>query len=865
MVERLSREMELPERLRTELMARCDTEDADTIAELVAADTLPQSEDPQSGIGLSRLDEPEEGPRRHRLTVPLPDPEERYDELEQIGRGGMGEVWRVRDRRLQRTVVRKLVLPGMPEEVTARFVTEARITGQLQHPGIVSLHELGELTDGRPYYTMDEVRGRTLTEAIEECHALAGASTSEMAWSGWTLRRLVDALQRACEAVGYAHSRGVVHRDLKPDNIMVGPFGEVIVLDWGLAKRLGEEERFPGGSGEHRSGGVQGTTQVGSVLGTPSYMPPEQAAGDLDQIGPASDVYALGAVLYQILTGVPPFVGRPEEMLAPVLSGSFEPPGRMDPAIAVPEELERVCLMAMSWRPEDRYPEATELASAIGDWLEGARRREQALELVSRAEGIKPEAVSLRKRAGELAEAAERMLGEIKVNAPVERKRPAWDLEGEAEELKGQADLKELEYLETLRSALNLVPELPEAHCLLADHYKERHAAAEARRDGSAVAVFEVLVRTHDGGAHRAYLEGKGALTLVSDPPGAEAVLSRYVRRERRLVAEEVRSLGRTPLEAVPLAMGSYLVTLRAEGRGEVRYPVSVGREEHWDGRPPGENEPRPVYLPQEGEIGPDEVYVPAGWFWCGGDPEAREALPGRRLWAEAFAIGRFPVSNRQLIEYLDDLVATGREEEALRHAPRERAGTVGEQGALIFGRGADGRFVLRPDADGDEWDLDWPACMVDLAGAAAWCRWLAGRTGLPWRLPGELEWEKAARGVDGRIYPWGDHLDPSWCCMRDTHEEKMLPAVVDSFPVDESPYGVRGMGGNARDWCVNVLQDDGLPPSGGRVRTPEGPRGADRGGGWSNYAEDCRAAARLENMPIYRYYNLGFRALRTL
>ncbi|MCP5024823.1 MAG: formylglycine-generating enzyme family protein, partial [Actinomycetia bacterium] len=142
--------------------------------------------------------------------------------------------------------------------------------------------------------------------------------------------------------------------------------------------------------------------------------------------------------------------------------------------------------------------------------------------------------------------------------------------------------------------------------------------------------------------------------------------------------------------------------------------------------------------------------------------------------------------------------------EDALRWAPREAAGQQGKQGALIYGRDEHGHFRLVPDADGDLWELDWPVLNVDWYCATAYAAWHAARTGQPWRLPWDFEWEKAARGVDGRIFPWGDGIDPTYACFRDSHPGRPLPQLVDSFPLDVSPCGVRGLGGNVRDWCVD-------------------------------------------------------------
>ncbi|MBM4109726.1 MAG: formylglycine-generating enzyme family protein, partial [Phycisphaerae bacterium] len=175
---------------------------------------------------------------------------------------------------------------------------------------------------------------------------------------------------------------------------------------------------------------------------------------------------------------------------------------------------------------------------------------------------------------------------------------------------------------------------------------------------------------------------------------------------------------------------------------------------EHWDGVPPGEREPRPVVLPLPSELAPDDCYVPAGWFWSGGDPEAVDGMPRRRLWCEGLVFKRFPVTNRDYLAFLDDLVSRGREEEALRWVPRQRAGLAGEEGAMNYRREANGRFELAADAEGDLWLPDWPVINVHFGCAVAYPRWLAERSGLPWRLPGELEWEKAARGVDGRFFP---------------------------------------------------------------------------------------------------------------
>jgi serine/threonine-protein kinase len=298
----------------------------------------------------------------------------RFRILRPHARGGLGAVFVALDGELNREVALKQILEDHADDPAsrARFLLEAEIAGGLEHPGIVPVYSLGTYADGRPYYAMRFIRGDSLKEAVDRFHADHPPRSDDGRRAlerNKLLRRFLD----VCNAIEYAHSRGVLHRDIKPANIIVGKHGETLVVDWGLAKATGFIEPASD-SGERTlvpssgSGGAE--TLPGSAIGTPSYMSPEQAGGDLESIGPRSDVYSLGATLYYLLAGRSPFAGEfagVEEVLRAVQRGEFPPPRRLDATID--RALEAVCLKAMARRPEDRYGSAAALSEDIERWM----------------------------------------------------------------------------------------------------------------------------------------------------------------------------------------------------------------------------------------------------------------------------------------------------------------------------------------------------------------------------------------------------------------------------------------------------------------------------------------------------------------
>jgi serine/threonine protein kinase len=282
----------------------------------------------------------------------------RYELIEKIGQGGMGTVFLATDHQLNRPVALK-VLRAASDAAQTRMVQEARILARLEHPSIVPVHDAGTLNDGRFYYAMKLVRGKRLDEQLQQPMALA---------------ERLQLFHKICDAVAFAHAHGVLHRDLKPQNIMLGAFGEVLVMDWGVAKEMGTSESQPTRDTKAADRVETGQTMHGTILGTPGYMAPEQARGEVALLDARADVYALGAILYFLLTGkVPMYESRPTTSGA-AAGATWIPPRRFDRAI--PRPLQAICRKALSAAREDRYPSVSELGQDIANFL--ARRRVQA-------------------------------------------------------------------------------------------------------------------------------------------------------------------------------------------------------------------------------------------------------------------------------------------------------------------------------------------------------------------------------------------------------------------------------------------------------------------------------------------------------
>jgi serine/threonine-protein kinase len=327
--------------------------------------------------------------------------DQRYEHITVLGTGGMGEVRLCKDRLIGRDVALKVMHDGSSADLRERFLREARIQGQLEHPAVVPVYDLGVDSQGGILFTMKRIRGQTLDSVLDrlrEGNADAAAKYSR--------RKLLTAFSSVCLAVDFAHRRGVIHRDLKPENIMFGDFGEVYVLDWGIAKVTSAPTSADAEAIE-LTRDTMPETALGSLLGTPGYMSPEQACGAIDRLDARTDVYSLGAILFEIIAGETlhdPSLST-QKLLGSAIRGVDARPsarGRRN----VPPELDAICVRATELDPESRFPSARALSDAIERFLDGDRDEELRLDLSKRHVAAARAAMALSSSGGEGAQGA---------------------------------------------------------------------------------------------------------------------------------------------------------------------------------------------------------------------------------------------------------------------------------------------------------------------------------------------------------------------------------------------------------------------------------------------------------------------------
>lgn len=772
-----------------------------------------------------------------------PEGKTKYDFSEILGKGGMGQVLLVTDNDIRRHVAMKLLLPQHRKnpDLVERFLDEVQIAGQLEHPNIPPIYDMGSV-DSEPFFTMRLVEGDTLLDVLNRLRANDKETEEE-----YTLVRRLQIFQQLCLAMAYTHDKGVLHRDLKPANVMIGEFGEVLIMDWGLAMLIAAVPDVKNRSRGRSNTGRVTTTRIGfgdttsnSINGTPAYMSPEQAKGQNDLLSPRSDIYSLGAMLYELLCLQVPLRGKTTlETMLLVGSKMPKPPSEVAEAagLTVPASFDDICMKALAKDPKDRYESALAFAEEVQTYIDGSRERErrqkEVADHIARGYDLTRSFFKIRASVEQTRRERAKLKKKIPSYAPLEEKKVLWEYDERLDTLEqDRARYYEAAH-DIFDAALGIDPEDHRAREAKADLFWEYFVAAEERGDREGARHFKARVEAFHDGKYEQRLNHAGTLYLkFSKTPDSLSITTReekdyvLVKTSKRGLDPATRSLG-------DLKPGHYILKAKKKGQATLRMPLFLKRAE--------DLVLEPSFYP--------ESYVPEGFVLVyggrgilGGDSDAPSSLPRTENLSKDFLLGKYPVS---AAEYLDFVNAVARHDagQALSKVPRMKANSE-----PLWKPESNGLFVLENQMfQGLKWNPKWPIFGLSYGDAVGYCHWKSKLEKKAYRLPTELEWEWAARGPAGLLFPWGRRFEANFCKMKLSRKGYPMPESIGAFSTDTSPFGIRDMAGGVHEWCTSEFDEE-------RAMVVL------RGGAWVSKGVRCRGAARIGDQPYDRHVSYGFR-----
>lgn len=764
---------------------------------------------------------------KDKLTNTDPDPLKQYVLVSQLGEGGSGIIYNAHEKSLDRNLAIKVLKEKFRSNPLAvrRFLREAKTSAQLEHPNIVPVHEIGYSDDYGCYFSMQKITGESLQTILKLLEQ--GNKPLQKKYNNI---KLLEIFIKVCQGIAYAHSKKVIHRDLKPENIIVGKFGQVLIIDWGLAKKIEKDPIKETGECElsiDESGDVSQTVH-GTINGTPTNMSPEQACGMQDGIGFKSDIYSLGTILYEILCYHAPFEDTQlHTVLSKVVSGNFVPPSKKNKSLTISKELEAITIKAMETNPFERYDSVQDLIhdvrNAIGNLPVSAYRaplHHSLFRLMQRHRVVTATATSIligivfsllflkvkssaRVKANlDTAETIVAGAAENMLKAKVLYNKLTFESDQSLID-RYQRELKDAEVVMTSQITASLALYKSAGRRMLKPNFAVKKArpiltklidysietqqpelldySVRLAENWSEKKLYPAIVPDkNDYDMIENYLKGNGVLILDINPPPIKTDIHPIIESENGTF-----STGEYPIlsltgsnDTAVIPKGKYVAYIQTDNLDRIIYSFKI---EHIEAEEI--NFEVPENIPQE------MVFIPGGPAWIGGPYSSHNKLINQNI--DSFFIKKTEVTFAEYYKFWKTLGTL----EKNRYCPYIQLSENIKSYVPAWDKNGDYNSFCRPEL---------PVVGVTHEAADKFCEWLSLTQKSTYRLPTNHEWEKAARGGDCRNFVWGNDFSPDKTLARSNKTAKAKYkywAKCGLFPEDKSVYGVLDMAGNIREW----------------------------------------------------------------